>query len=310
LKNTLIIINPIAASGLALEAWSKARPELIRVGIEFSEHITTCAGETAKLARQALLDGITRIIAVGGDGTLNEVVNGYLDATGQPINSTAVLGLLPGGTGSDFRRSLGFLTAEDALRSITGSKTILVDAARAVFQDASGTTRSRFFINAASLGLGSNVAWLVNRYNKWWPRWLSGQVRFMLATIFALGKYKNVPIQLLLDGEHQLHISSNFIVVANGKFAGSGMMLAPNAELSDGLLDVLLTHRASRMDVIRELPRIYRGSHLKNPKVKQVRARALSIEAAQPIAIELDGEPVGYTPAHFTILPSAIKFAL
>jgi YegS/Rv2252/BmrU family lipid kinase len=309
LKKTLFIINPSAASGLALKTWSKARPELIRLGVELIEQVTTRAGETTELVRNALAVGITRIVAVGGDGTLNEVVNGYLDSTGRPINSAAVLGLLPGGTGSDFRRSLGLATEKDALHSITRSEVISVDAVRAEFQDASGATRSRFFINAASLGMGGKVAGSVNRWNRWWPRWLSGRVRFMLAAVLALRKYKNIPTRLLLDGERQLHINSNLVVVANGRFAGGGMMLAPNAELNDGLLDVVLTDCAGRIDVLKGLPRIYSGNHPKNPKVKQARARTVLIETAEPLPLELDGELVGHTPALLTILPSAVKFA-
>ena len=122
-------------------------------------------------------------------------------------------------------------------------------------------------------------------------------------------RLKSVPLRIQLDGESEVSIESNLIVVANGRYAGGGMMLAPNAELDDGLLDVLLTDRLTRLDIIMELRRIGRGGHLKNPKVSETRAGEVSICSADPVPIDIDGEMSGYTPARLTILPSVIRFA-
>ncbi|HSE36643.1 MAG TPA: diacylglycerol kinase family lipid kinase, partial [Blastocatellia bacterium] len=130
---------------------------------------------------------------------------------------------------------------------------------------------------------------------------------FAAAAIAALGRYETVAVSLRLD-EREIEISSNLIVAANGKFAGGGMMLAPHAELDDGLLDIIVTDNATRFDVIKELPRIQRGAHLKNPKVKEMRAREVSINSEEPMAIDLDGEMVGFTPAQLRVLPSAVRF--
>ena len=118
---------------------------------------------------------------------------------------------------------------------------------------------------------------------------------------------ENVAVSLRLD-ERAMTINSNLIVVANGRFAGGGMMLAPHAELDDGLLDVIVTDGTTRLDVVKELPRIQRGAHLKNPKVTEMRAREVSINSEEPMAIDLDGEMVGFTAAHLRVLPSAIRF--
>lgn len=307
MKQTLFIINPASARGATLRAWADARKEVVAAGVDFEEHVTACAGGATEVAREALNSGITRIVAVGGDGTLSEVVNGYFDDCGRVINSAASIGLLPSGTGSDFRRSLGLTNRSDSIRALFSSGTRLLDAARADFQDRDGASVSRTFINVASFGLGGDVSALVNKWRESLPQWIGGSARFAAAAIAALGSYKNVAVSLRFDGR-ELKINSNLIVVANGRFAGGGMMLAPHAELDDGLLDVIVTDGATRLDVIRELPRVQSGAHLKNPKVTEVRAREISINSQEPMAIDLDGEMVGFTPAHLRVMPSAIRF--
>src|SRR5207249_2914021 len=170
------------------------------------------------------------------------------------------------GTGSDFRRSLGVANRSGSLQTIVETKTRLIDAALANFKDRNGAGASRFFINVASFGLGGDVSSLVNRWRETLPRWIGGRTRFATAAIAALGRYKNKTVSLRVDNR-EMTINSNLIVVANGRFAGGGMMLAPDSEIDDGLLDVIVTDGATRWDVIKELPRIQRGAHLKNPNV-------------------------------------------
>jgi diacylglycerol kinase (ATP) len=307
LKEILFIVNPASARGATRRFWVDARRELVADGINFDEHLTARTDEATEVASKALKAGVTRIVAVGGDGTLSEVVNGYFDGCGQAINRDAAIGLLPSGTGSDFRRSLGVSGSGDSIRTLIKSKTTLLDVARAEFQDPNGARASRFFINVASFGFGGDVSAMVNRWRNTLPRWIGGSARFALAAIAALARYENVAVSLRVDGR-EINIMSNLIVAANGRFAGGGMLLAPHAELNDGLLDVIVTDNVSRLDVIKELPRIQRGAHLKNPKVKEMRARDVSIDADAQMGIDLDGEVVGFTPARLTVLPSAIRF--
>lgn len=306
----LFIINPAAARGTVNRIWAAARQELIRLGLDFTERATSRAGEAAQIARAALRDGITRVVAVGGDGTLNEVVNGYLDDTGRAINPSAAIGLLPCGTGSDFRRSLGFKTHADAIRALAGSSTRMFDAVHVEFKDKNGAAAARFYINVATFGLGGQTAAAVNEWRDALPKWIGGRARFIAAAARALEQYRNIALRVRLDGEREFQIESNLLVVANGRFAGGGMMLAPHAELDDGLLDVILTDRATRLDVIKELPRIQRGAYLKNPKVSEARAREVVINSDAPLAIEIDGEHAGSTPAHLTVLPAAVRFVV
>jgi len=276
--------------------------------LEIREHVTSHAGEATEVTRQALVAGVNRVIAVGGDGTLNEVANGYLDEAGRAINDAASIGLLPSGTGSDFQRSLQMSKRGDLIGTLLNGESRLIDAAAAEFRDVDGEPASRFFINVASFGLGGDVSALVNRWRNSLPRWIGGRTRFSAAAIAALKQYRNGPVSMKLDDDNSIDINSNLVIVANGRFGGGGMMLAPDAELDDGLLDVIVTDGATRWDVIKELPRIQRGAHLNNPRVSAHRVRAISIRSKVPMAIDLDGEMVGYTNARIKVLPRAIRF--
>ena len=306
LNDTLFIINPASARGATLLSWIDASRKIVAAGVVFDQHVTSRAGDATEVTRKALAAGVTRVIAVGGDGTLGEVVNGYLNESGEPVNGNAAIGLLPSGTGSDFRRTLGITNRFELLQSLTRSETRLIDAARAEFLNLSGARASRFFINVASFGLGGDVSAMVNRWRDKLPRWIGGRARFAAASVAALGRYKNIAVSLRVD-DRELTVDSNLIVVANGRFAGGGMMLAPHASVDDGLLDVIVTDGVSRFDVVKELPRIQRGSHLKNPKVTEWRARRITIDTSEEMAIDLDGEMVGFTPACLRVVPSAVR---
>jgi diacylglycerol kinase (ATP) len=310
LKNTIFIVNPASARGATRRAWAEMRAELINLFPEFIERITSRPGEATEVTREALANGITRVIAVGGDGTLSEVVNGYVDDTGHHINEGAAIGILPSGTGSDFCRSLGLNSAKEAIDALAGASTKMLDAVRIVYSDKDGASASRAFINVASFGLGGDVSALVNRWRDSLPRWIGGRARFVAAAVRALERYRNYDVQVRLDDGRDIEIASNLMVVANGKFGGAGMKLAPHAEMDDGLLDVIITDRATRLDVMKELPRIRRGGYLSNPKVTEFRARRVSITASEPMAIDVDGEMAGYTPARLTILPRAVRFLM
>ncbi len=308
MSETLFLINPASARGETLRNWAKARQELERLGIGIIDYITPGAGEATEITREALQSGFSRVIAVGGDGTLNEVVNGYFDQAGQVINPAAAVGLLPSGTGSDFRRSLDLISQADAIRAIANSRIKSVDVGRITFSNQQGVMVSQFFINVVTFGLGGEVSARVSQWRKLLPKWIGGRARFTAAAICALKRHRNVPVCVVLDREREIELSSNLIVIANGRFAGCGMMLAPHAEIDDGLFDVILTDRATRFDVLKELPRIQQGAYLKNPKVSQMRAREVTIMSDAVMATDIDGEPAGFAPAHLTVLPAAIRF--
>jgi diacylglycerol kinase family enzyme len=154
LKSTLFIVNPTSSFGKTLRRWNQVRELIAGRGIDFDEHLTSRANEAIDVAAEAFRTGVSQVVAVGGDGTLSEVVNGYLQSDGSPINAGARVALLPSGTGSDFRRSLGLAGIDDSINAIAGSGSRMLDAVRIDFVDSSGAAASRFFINAATLGLG------------------------------------------------------------------------------------------------------------------------------------------------------------
>jgi YegS/Rv2252/BmrU family lipid kinase len=307
LTDTLFIINPVSGGGAALKAWRTARPLLQNAGMNFRDHLTTCAGEAVEITRAALREGVTQVVAVGGDGTLSEIVSGYLTEDGQPIKPSATIGILPAGTGTDFCRTLGIRNSRQAIQALTGTESRVIDAGQIKLYDRDGRPYTRAFINLASFGLGGDTAMLVNRWRGGRPRLLKGRTMYALAALRALDRYRNRPVRVRLDDSPEIEIKSNLLVVANGKYAGGGMMLAPRAELDDQLFDIVLTDGASRWDIIRELPRIGRGDHLKNPRVSTQRARRVAISADEPLPIDVDGDFVGYTPAELSVLPSALR---
>lgn len=306
MKQILFIVNPASARGTTLRRWTSLARRL--PDLEIREHVTAHAGEATDVTRQALVAGVNRVVAVGGDGTLNEVANGYFDVDGRAINHAASIGLLPSGTGSDFQRSLRKCNRSDLIETLLNGESKLIDVAHAEFRDVHGERASRFFINVASFGLGGDVSALVNRWRNSLPRWIGGRARFSAAAIAALKQYRNVPVSMKLDDDRSIDINSNLVIVANGRFGGGGMMLAPHAKLDDGLLDVIATDGATRWDVIKELPRIQRGAHLRNRSVSAHRVRVVSIRSEVAMAIDLDGEMVGYTDSQIKVLPSAIRF--
>jgi diacylglycerol kinase (ATP) len=307
LTETLFIINPVSGGGAALKAWRASRPALLAANVAIHEHVTASAGDAIEVTRAAIIRGMTRIVAVGGDGTLSEVVNGYLDDSGRPINPQAAIGVLPGGTGADFCKTLGITTRAQAIRAISGATSKIIDAGRITLNDTRGQAFTRAFVNLASFGLGGDTAMWVNRWRGKRSRLLKGRAKYALAALRALDGYRNHGVRVRLDQESELAIDSNLLVVANGKFAGGGMMLAPDARLDDGLFDLILADGATRWDIIKELPRIGRGGHLKNPKVSQHRARSVSITAQEPLGIDVDGDFAGYTPAELVVLPSVVR---
>jgi YegS/Rv2252/BmrU family lipid kinase len=305
---TLFIINPASARGTTWKRWQAAKSKLHKAGIKFAEAETTQAGDAIRITSEAIQSGTKRVVAVGGDGTLNEVVNGYLDETGQPLHAECSIGLLPSGTGSDFRRTIGFLKTPDAICALVEGRTRLIDALRVEFENPQGKKVKRFALNVVTFGLGGETTRYVNHWRSRIPNWVGGNLRFLAAAVLALKNYHNKTVRLRIDDKQEFNLESNLLIVGNGRFAGGGMMVAPQAEVNDGLMDVVLTDGATRMDVIKELPRIYSGGLLKNPKASLFKATSVAIDADERLLIDIDGETAGFTPARLTVLPSVVRF--
>ncbi|MEK6608591.1 MAG: diacylglycerol kinase family protein, partial [Myxococcota bacterium] len=265
------------------------------------------------LAREALRGGCDLVVALGGDGTFSEVTDGFFDdqaggeAGGQPIRPEAALGLLPYGTGGDFRRTVGLGgDIAEAARRLRDATPRAIDVGRLRYRAHDGSFAVRHFLNIASFGVGGLVDEIVNASSKA----LGGKLAFMLGTVRAMLRYKNQPVRLRLDGGEPRDVVINNVAIANGRYFGGGMKIAPDASLDDGLFDVVVLGDLGLTDFLLRGGRVYKGTHLSMPEVTFARARRVEAEALAPgarVLLDVDGEQPGMLPAVFEIVPSALK---
>lgn len=327
---TLIIINHAASR--ARRAWGTIKNRLTSEGIRFDAHETRHAGDATETTRAALRAGYQLIAVVGGDGTLSETAAGFFTLDEQeisfieqnktkvsglptPISADATLAVLPAGTGDDFARGLagGRAILEQWLERLIGyykrperSSTRSIDA---IYGSTEAVTNSFICINVGTLGIGAEVAGRVAAQGRL-MRLMPGEARFTAAACGALMAWRERRVRVFVDDEPALECSSNLLAIANGIYAGGGMMFAPDARPDDGAMDVLLACDVSRATILRELPRIRRGAHLSNPKVRTVRcarARIETLTSDDPLPIEADGNVRGHTPCEFQIMPGALR---
>jgi diacylglycerol kinase (ATP) len=316
---TLIIINKAAArSRRSLPIVFKA---LKNAGILFDSYETTRPGDATLRTRTALKAGITTVAVVGGDGTLSEAAEGFFEfsnspeAMPSPINTRASLALLPAGTGDDFARGLvghraplghwiELLVSHCRERHEPSTRPVDVMCG---FRD---DYANRFLcLNASTMGIGGETASRVAAQGGLMRRF-SGEARFATAAVGALGVWRERPVRVSIDNAVVIESEMNLVAVANGIYAGGGMMLSPGAKVDDGKLDVVTASGFSRAAVIRELPRIHRGGHVKNPKVRIFQGQKVLIETFSPkdgMLIEADGNVRGRTPVEFRIMPAALR---
>ncbi|MGH3024734.1 MAG: diacylglycerol/lipid kinase family protein, partial [Gaiellaceae bacterium] len=257
-------------------------------------------GHAAELARQAASEGARLVVAVGGDGTVNEIANGLLAAGGEEPPELAVI---PRGTGTDFVRH--FRIPRDLDRAVAaalsgGVRTI--DAGRVTYRAWSGEDVSAHFVNSASAGMSGAVAQRANASSKA----LGGKASFLWATLAVFARWHASELEVEVDEERRSGLMYDAIV-ANCRYLGGGMAMCPEAEPDDGLLDVLLIGDITRRDLALTLPKVYRGTHLPHPKAEALRGRRVAVDGATPLPVELDGEQPGTTPAVFEIVPAALR---
>ncbi len=303
---TLVVVNPNSANGSTGRKWPEIRGALMEHIGSFEEKFTAATGHATDLVREGLASGAERIICVGGDGTNNEVVNGFFDGT-TPIRPEAVLGFVPRGTGGDLRKTLGIgKELSSCLPVLAGGRTLAADLGVVKFTDARGEPVQRLYINITSFGIGGLVDKKVNESSKA----LGGKASFFIGTLKALFAYRNKLVHLKVSsgGEAVLdeHRRINNVAVANGQYFGGGMWVAPNARIDDGLFDVVVMGDMSKMDVIFKASRIYKGTHLALEEVEMVRGDHVEADCDQEVLIDMDGEQPGSLPISLDVLPKAI----
>ena len=286
----LIIVNPAAGGGRAGGFWRRCAEAC--AGLPFEVVETKRRGDAADYAAAA---GDRLVIAVGGDGTAHEVVNGLLR---RPSGSPPRVGFLQRGTGADLRRTLA--SPRDAGEVAAWLRT---DRWRRIDVGRVGTsTGRRYFINVADAGIGAEVVRRAARG----PALIGGTLNFLGGAVISLLTHRNTQIRLRLDDGPVLNRRIRTVAVANGAYLGGGMWIAPKARPDDGLFDVVTIGDVSRTLGIRSLPMLYRGTHGRLAQVEFGRARRVEIDSELPIGVEADGELAGSTPAVFEILPGAL----
>ena len=297
------IVNPNAGNGQARKKWPEIKARAAERFDAFEECLTTGPGDASLLARQAIHSGSDLIISVGGDGTLNEVINGLVS---QDISDAkkVILGVIPCGTGCDFIKSIPLTkSVEVMLDLIVARQTRLIDLGRITFLDHSGHQVTRFFHNVASFGLGGEVDERVNRTTKVF----GGFVSFIWATIVSVFYYQKKRITLQIDDQPGQEFKAWNIAVANGQYHGGGMWIAPRALMDDGWLEVTVLGDFALLEVFQHLPKLYQGTHLKLKEVHTYRARKISAHSDQKVLLDIDGEQPGTLPATIEIVPQAVN---
>jgi diacylglycerol kinase (ATP) len=301
---TVLIVNPKSQGGRLGKRWQEI-VETIGRAFPFEESVTEGPGDATRLTREALRGGAERVVAIGGDGTINEVVNGFFDDGGAAIAPDASFAVIPFGTGGDFRRTVHMPTdLAEAAQVIAANHRRRIDVGRLEFTATAGGRASRMFANIASFGVSGVVDRLVNESSK-----KLGRFAFAVATARATWSYKNQRVQLVFDGADRVEVTINTVAVANGRYFGGAMMVAPNAELDDGMFDVVAMGDFGFGDLLKSGRRLYKGTHLTMDKVTARRARVVEAEPIDPgavIELDVDGENPGRLPAKFEVLPSAL----
>jgi diacylglycerol kinase (ATP) len=320
-RKLFIVINNTAAK--ARSAWPLVSSQLNAHAIDYELCETTFAGDATQRTRAALHAGHATVVVLGGDGTLSETAEGFFNLpandslTSLPtsINPNAALAILPAGTGNDFARGLLNRRASlaDWLAILIGyckqTEAATTSAVDVMAGRCEGEGRVFICLNAATMGIGGETGARVAAQGKFLKQF-SGELRFMVAAVGAVSAWRERPVRIVVDGRTVIEGPMNLVAVANGLYAGGGMMLSPGALIDDGRLDVVTASGLNRLEIVRELPRIHRGGHVANPKVRIVQGEHVRVEtftADDRLLIEADGNVRGKSPVEFRIMPKAIR---
>ena len=299
----VFIVNPHAARGAVGKNWPQIRDLAEKHLGGFKSFVTAAPGEATQFARLAVSQGAQSVVCVGGDGTLNEVINGLMNEEG-PRNPDVHIGFIPNGTGCDFRKTLLIPTnPKDALKVIEGGRTRPIDLGRLRYVDHNGETRTRYFHNLTSFGLGGEVDERVNTSGKK----LGGFLSFIIATLVSLVLYEKKSIRLRVDDHFDEEVAVLNVAVANGQYHGGGMWVAPGANPSDGLFHVTIIGELSLPEVFYYLPKLYNGKILQVKRVRSVTGKKVEAVSDARVLLDVDGEQPGCLPVKIEIVPSALR---
>ena len=294
-----IICNSKSGRGSVAKALPEVEQHLRDRDLDYDVVHTTHGEHAIHIAREALENGSRFLAAMGGDGTVHEVVNGMLD-NDEPINPDAVFGIIAAGTGSDFIKTFGIpATPSHAVAHLDGDESFPIDIGKITFHK-DGGEEVRYFANIAEVGLGAECVARAARL----PRWLGPTVYFF-AFWLTMRKHRIARVEVDLVDRTYEGLMNN-LVVANGQFFGGGMKVAPKAAPTDGVLDIQIEH-ARKREAIALVPKIYKGEHVPHPDIEEAKRARVSISADRELLIEADGEVLGHSPATFEVLRDVVR---
>jgi diacylglycerol kinase (ATP) len=295
-RRTVFLVNPASAGGSTGRRWPELARRAAALGLEGDALFSEEPEHLRELAQRAAKEGADLVVAVGGDGTVNEAASGI-------VGSAAELAVIPRGTGVDFVRTYGIPSRlEDAVGVALSGRTRAVDAGRVGYRAWSGEPAEAWFFNVAGVGMSGAVAKRTNESSKA----LGGKASYLWSTLAVFARWRNTEVRVAVDGETRSG-RMHEVVVANGRFLGGGMLMCPEASPDDGLFDVLLIGDITKADLVRTLPKIYRGTHLPHPKAELLRGATVAVDAEQALPVQLDGEQPGTTPVRFELVPKALR---
>lgn len=308
--SAFVVVNPRSGNGRTAREWRAIERALSHTYPQMSVAFTKGRRDATQLVRNALREGHHEIVAVGGDGTINEAVNGFFDEAG-PISPDAVLGYVTSGTGGDFRKSFGVASGADvAVAHLRSAPVRAIDIGRLSCLTRHGEPQIRHFANIASFGMSGMVVDSVNRARV--AKLFGGPFAFAFHSALDMLTYSERVVRIMVDGQYDEIGPVSTVAVANGRFFGGGMHVAPGAALDDGLFDVVIMGGAPKGQMLKDMKLIYTGEHVGKPHVRVLRgAKVVAVPVAETrgraVLIETDGESAGRLPATFEVLPRALN---
>lgn len=306
---TRAIVNLHSSGGRTGANWP-AMEERLRGAVGPVDAVFTKGSlDATRLTREALREGVTQIVAVGGDGTVNEVVNGFFEE-GALIKPQATLSMLMSGTGGDFRKTFRLpASLPEQVERIARGDARPIDIGRLAFIDHDGRPAIRYFNNIASFGLSGAADRAVNELT--WAKRLPGKYAFQWGIFKTLVRYKNQAVRVRVDDGFDRILNVSTAAVCNGQYFGGGMQMAPHASVEDGLFDVIILADTTLIEMLRGTGKIYKGEHLGHEKIVALRGKKIVAEPvheSEHVLLDVDGEAPGRLPASFEILPRILNF--
>ncbi len=301
-ESIAFIVNPQAATGSVGREWDRiAARARERLG-SFQAYFTTAPEDATHMTRKALEEGHVKIICVGGDGTFNEVINGFMEGKGS-IHPDAAVGYIARGTGCDFIKTVPLpRDLEKALAVIAKGKRVSMDLGRIQYNNNRGQKAYRYFHNVASFGLGGEVDDRVNRTTKVFGGFFS----FIWATLISVLRYDRKTIRLTMDNGFDRTVTALNVAVANGQYHGGGMWVAPEARVDDGKFHVTVIGDFSLPEVLWHLPKLYNGKLMGLEKVSSFTATKVQAQSEEKVLLDVDGEQPGRLPVTIEMVPGAL----